>query len=143
MEWREVCDESRLIKYPRTEEHYLRGGGRSPRREGEGDSAEHVVRSWLWFWPAAAAPTHSSTIRRSSCFSDLGPRLLGQPDDVVEAARPRGRRRQAGRGVKESEDGTGLFGPRLSRGTDHLNEGRAPIESFSFESFPGEALLQG
>ena len=59
MEWREVCDESRLIKYPRTEEHYLGGGGRSPRREGEGDSAEHVVRSWLWFWLLAGGGAHS------------------------------------------------------------------------------------
>ena len=57
------------------------------------------------------AAAHSSTIRRSSYFSDLA-RPLGQPDDVVEAARPE---EEAHRGVEESEDGTGLFGRR----TDH------------------------
>ena len=58
-----------------------------------------------------------SAARVTSPTSDLA-RSLGQPDDVVEAARPEG----AGRGVKESEDGTGLFGPQLSGWTDRPSE---------------------
>ena len=63
-----------------------------------------------------------SAARVASPTSDLA-RSLGQPDDVVEAARPRGRPEEAaGRGVKESEDGTGLFGPQLSSQTDRPSE---------------------